>query len=236
MSSIFSFDGPFMRFMSDLTTLILLNMVTLLLCIPIVTAGAAITSMHYGIMKMREGEAHIIQQYWREFKGNLRQVTAVWLINAVIFATLIFEAMILYQNELVMENLFTVVFLMVLIIVMSVFVWLYPLSSRFIYGTGAALKNAFLLAFSKLPRTLVMIVITTVIPVVLVLHVRLYPVLFLLGFSLPAYLCSFLYYPVIKDMIEKKLEEDGPADPEFDERLMNITPIFSDKTEEDEEE
>ena len=56
MNSLFSVDGPLMRAMSDLLTLLKLNFLTLLCCLPVFTAGAAVTALHYCIMKMLDGK------------------------------------------------------------------------------------------------------------------------------------------------------------------------------------
>ena len=56
MGNLFSPEGPVMGALSDLMTLLKLNLLTLLCCLPVVTAGAALTSLHYCVMKMREGE------------------------------------------------------------------------------------------------------------------------------------------------------------------------------------
>ena len=44
-----------MRALSDLTTLVVLNLLTLLCCVPVVTAGAALCALNYCTMKMTEG-------------------------------------------------------------------------------------------------------------------------------------------------------------------------------------
>ena len=43
-----------MRALSDLSTLVFLNILTLIFSIPIVTAGAALAAMHYVIIEMIE--------------------------------------------------------------------------------------------------------------------------------------------------------------------------------------
>ena len=54
MKNLFGQEGPVMRAISDLSTLVFLNILTVIFCIPIVTAGASLTAMHYVIMEMIE--------------------------------------------------------------------------------------------------------------------------------------------------------------------------------------
>ena len=92
----------------------------------------------------------------------------------------------------------------------AVYVYVIPLTARFVYSTGAAFKNAAILAVAYFPRTILMAAFTVVIPYLLFNATRLLPLFFLLGLSLPAYLCALLYVPVFDKMIGKKDEEDRP--------------------------
>ena len=46
MGRIFDMDSPVMRFLGRLADLMILNLVTLLCCLPVVTIGASLTAMH----------------------------------------------------------------------------------------------------------------------------------------------------------------------------------------------
>ena len=54
MNDFFNPDNRFMRALSRLFDLMILNFFTLLLCIPIITAGASITAMHSVLIQMAE--------------------------------------------------------------------------------------------------------------------------------------------------------------------------------------
>ena len=49
-------DSPFMKFLGTMADLMILNMLTVLCCVPIVTAGASFTAMHYVLQKLVRGE------------------------------------------------------------------------------------------------------------------------------------------------------------------------------------
>jgi uncharacterized membrane protein YesL len=92
-------------------------------------------------------------------------------------------------------------------------------------GVGAKFRNAFLMMAGALPRTLAMMALSAVIPFVLFYSVRLLPLAFLFGISLPAYFCAFIYSPVIKSQLERLAGEgNGEAerseeDPEEEEEM-----------------
>lgn len=106
----------------------------------------------------------------------------------------------------------------------AVYVYVIPLTAKFVYSTGAAFKNAAILAAAYFPRTLLMVLITAVVPALLFNVTRLLPLFFLLALSLPAYFCALLYMPVFEKMMGKKEEdEDRPwildeNDPEDDDK------------------
>ena len=74
--SIFEEGSPFQGFLNKVTDLLILNLVTLLLCLPVITAGAALTAMHYVLLKMVRGEeGYIVKSFFRAFKREFRQAT-----------------------------------------------------------------------------------------------------------------------------------------------------------------
>ena len=105
----------------------------------------------------------------------------------------------------------------------AVYVYVIPLTAKFVYSTGAAFKNAAILAVAYFPRTLLMVLITAVVPALLFNVTRLLPLFFLLALTLPAYFCALLYMPIFEKMMGKKEEdEDRPwileeNDPEEDD-------------------
>lgn len=56
MGKFFDIDSPLMQFLNKVADLMLLNLLTLICCIPLITAGAALTAAHYVVLKMRRNE------------------------------------------------------------------------------------------------------------------------------------------------------------------------------------
>ena len=52
----FVIDSPLMRFLARIGDLILLNLIFVISCIPVITAGAAISSLYAVAMKLVRGE------------------------------------------------------------------------------------------------------------------------------------------------------------------------------------
>ena len=204
-------DGPVMRALSDLSTLVFLNILTMLFCVPIVTAGASLAAMHYVIMEMiEERGGSIFSEFWKRFKENLKNATPIWLIILAVSLFLFIDFRIINSGTAGLPAWMLIPLYAGAFVAASIYVYVIPLTARFVYSTGAAFKNAAILAVAYFPRTLLMVAVTVVIPYLLFNVTRLLPLFFILGISLPAYFCALMYTPIFKKMIGNTEEEDRP--------------------------
>lgn len=81
-------DSTFGRIMTKCGTVIMINILFVLCCIPFFTIGAAVTAMYYAIFKMQNAEAPInpFLEYWRGLRKHFLQATAAWLAFAGVAA------------------------------------------------------------------------------------------------------------------------------------------------------
>ena len=212
MKNLFGQDGPVMRALTDLSTLVFLNILTALCCIPVVTAGAALAAMHYVIMEMiEERGGPLVPEYLKRFKENLKNATPVWLILLAAAVFLYADYRIISGGQMGLPKAMLIPIYAGMVVLAAVYVYVIPLTAKFVYSTGAAFKNAAILAAAYFPRTILMVMISAVMPALLYNVTRLLPLFFLLALSLPAYFCALLYMPVFEKMIGKKEEdEDRP--------------------------
>ena len=200
-----------MRALTDLSTLVFLNILTLLLSIPIVTAGAALAAMHYVIIEMIEERGGSLPgEFWKRFKENLKNATPIWLILLAAAGFLYADIRLITGGQLGLPRAMLIPIYAGLFVTAAIYVYVIPLTARFVYSTGAAFKNAAILAAAYFPRTVLMVAASAVIPFLLLNVTRLLPLFFLLGISLPGYLCALLYKPIFDKMIGEKEEEDRP--------------------------
>lgn len=203
MHSFFDTEGPFFRTLEYISNLFFLNVVTVLLCFPVITAGASVTAMHYVLMQMaEEKEGHVIKTFWAQFKSNFRTSTPPWLILLLIGLLFYGDYRLVMNEEYGLPRAFLVVAIIGLAVVYAIFLWIFPYLARFSNSTGGALKNAAILAIGSLPRTLAMMGITAAFIFLFTQVTRLLPLFFVCGLSLPSYFDTLLYYPVLKPLIE----------------------------------
>lgn len=216
MGGIFNYDGPLMSGLGKLADLVILNLLTLLFCIPIVTIGASLTAAHYVALKIRRGEGYVFKNFWKSFRENLKQSTFLWLMYVVFMGVSILSYLLAMSSMggTMGAIICTVIFVAVLFVAMTS-MWALPMQSKFINNISTTIKNGFLFAFKYLFRTMLMLVINAVpIVLMLVLSFQWYSLLLLFGFSVPIYLCAMLYdkkFQEVEDMImdRQREEEEG---------------------------
>ncbi len=217
MSSFFNMDSPVMRFLSRLCDLIILNLLTIVCCIPVVTAGASITALFSVTLKMVKGEeSYILRGFFKGFKENFKQSTIIWLIIAVLGLFLFVDyraAAVLPGN---MKDIFQVLIGAVVIVYLMVFTYIFPYVARFRNDIKNIFKNSLLIAVLNLPWTLVLIIcplalffITFLTTTTLVYGSMLW---ILFGFALVAYLSSIIFRKVFVKYEPKEEEEEGLPD------------------------
>ena len=139
---------------------ILLNFLVLLGCIPVVTIGASVTAGIYCMSKMHDPESMIITvEYFHAFMSNFKKSTIAWLLFVIavfVGAGDLFYALRVAQGG----NLFFFLFALVLLfVVISTFFWVFLLIGRYENNISEHMKNALLLVFGRLPRTLLLWII-----------------------------------------------------------------------------
>lgn len=156
MGNLFNPDAPLMQGLSKIADLIVLNLFALLLCLPIVTAGAAITALYDSVWRVIQDEGNIYRSFFRAFKSNFKQATLLWLMVALAGVLLVICLLFYVSNE--MKVLVVVSAALVALWAITA-AWVFPLQSRFENKVMTTLKNAALCALGYLPRSLVMAVL-----------------------------------------------------------------------------
>ncbi len=196
-----------MRALSDLTTLVVLNILALLCALPVITAGASLAALHYCVMKLRDGDGDLPRTFLHQWKMNLKStlpVTAIYLL-AIVAVYLDVRIFLHAEGEL---SFFLIPVYAVCFLLVACFCWIFPLMARFENTFFNTWKNTFILAVGALPKTLGMMFFWFVILFVTTQVTACLPLFFLLGIALPAYLGTYFYYPTIRNLIDKGTKEE----------------------------
>lgn len=210
---LFNLDSPLMQFLTLVGNLMIVNLLTLVLCLPILTAGDAITAMYYVTIKMARGDdPYIVKAYFKSFKENFKQATILWVLMLIVGFILGMDLRIVFTS---MQGNFATV-LKIVIVIVTIFalmtcMYIFPVLSRFENSIKYTIKNAFLMSLLNLPRSLLILLVHALPILLLLVSTSVLPILFLLGMSTVAYLCSTQYVKIFKkyEPEEAGTETDG---------------------------
>ena len=211
--SIFDPEGPLMGTLAIIADLAILNLITLLCCVPVITAGAAMTAMHYVLLKIvRQEEGYITADFLRSFRQNFRQATAVWSLFLLFAALLVLDFFLTGGSDGTGRSFLIFVRYMLAgagIFAALVFLYVFPLLARFENTVAGTIRNAARLAISSPPRTLVMALVTLSFPAAARIIPAFLPVEMLFCLTGPGFLCALMYSPVFLKIEEKIRSQSG---------------------------
>lgn len=218
MGSLFNMDGPLFRFLSKVADMMILNLVFLISCLPIVTIGASVTALSYVTLKMKDGEeGYIVRTFFRSFRENFKQSTIIWLIMLVLAVVMSLDFMIIGSMEGTMAMVMKVLVGVGALIWLMVFLYVFPLQSRFYNTIRSTVQNAVLLSIANFPKTICMMAV--MIGSVLLTLWNSYTIWYgllvwiLLGFAIVAWINSQFLYGIIKRLMpEEGNEEESGKD------------------------
>lgn len=174
----FKTDSRFMRVLSKLCDMVLLSAIFLVSCVPVITIGAASTALYYTTVKvLRRGAGYVFREYVSAFRLNFKIATGIWIGFLLVGGLAVFNILFsrsYFQGD--MAVLFIGVYIAISFFVLGLFLYVYPVLSRFYMDTGKLLKMSYLMVIRFLPYTV------------------LFEVLFALSIA-AALLC--LYWPVV---------------------------------------
>ncbi len=157
--SIFSPDSIFMRVMSRIGDLLVLNFLFLLTCIPVITIGTACSAMYRVCFRFdTEWEGGLVKTYFRAFRENWKQGTVLWLILLVFGVASAVNAWIFYSLPGLLHYGF-IFFGAMLVLVLITAAYAFPLLSQFDSTMKTTLRNAVFMGIGYLPRSLLMTVL-----------------------------------------------------------------------------
>ena len=211
MSRLFAMDGKLAVLLNKIADLVILNLLWVVCCIPVVTAGAATTAFAYELLKLaRDEESYVFTGFFRQFKENFKQSTIVWLTYLVIGAVVYFDIRALGLMELSVKPVLAVVLYMIAFLALASMFYAFPVMAFFRNSTKKVFKNSLLLAVAHLPWTLLILVIN-LCPVLLLLFGNAIAAGFLnvvIGFSLAGWANAHIFRRLF-DRYTKGAEADG---------------------------
>lgn len=209
-------DSPIMSFLARVADLVILNVLWLLCCLPVVTAGASTTAMYHVVRHLQEESiSSVTRDFFRSFKSDFRQATPVYLLLLIPTAAVVMNAWILSaQSSDIVPVYVRAIWMVSALMLTFVVSFVYPVVAYFDDTVWKTLRTAAVLAVAKLPRT-VLISAINLLPIIMLFvslpfFLRSSIFWLLIGGSLTAYLNMLILRPVFKKIIDERPGADAP--------------------------
>ena len=212
MHNLFSQDSAFVRFFTAITNIMLVNILWLLCCLPLFTAGAATTAAYYTFFRIVTGEDEaVVKPFFKAFKDNFKQATLLWIPMLLIGGVLLLDLMYLLANHAEQFHVLWVPFFVTALLYLIPVSHCFAIMGRYDAPTKQILKNSYLIFLMNFLRSLAALALTVVPGIVLVsmprLVVQTLPFWFILFFGLVLYLNARMFLISFEKSAAKEEEE-----------------------------
>lgn len=222
-------DSKFMAVLNKISDVMILNLITIVMCIPVITAGAALTAKDYMCYKLvKNEEGGILKGFFHSFKMNFKQATIIWLVMMVVIGVAGFDVIFAYGLEGEGTGIVRAIMMAAGFFVFIACIMIFPVLARFDNTIKGTIKSGIHMTVAILPRAILMGIMYIIPPVVGLYWFASVPVVFLFGIAGPGYLSAMLYRSAFEKIENKYYEEHPEAAPETDpveeamQRAMNV--------------
>ena len=218
MGGFFSYDGLFAKYGGKLWDLIWLNVLTIIFSIPIVTAGAAVTAMHYVELKiLRNEEYGITAAFFRSFKMNLKQGVVIQVAFLPVGYLIATTLLMTWKTTSGSPDFMFYVAAVAAVLAYCVWIWTLVLLSRYTNTVVKTMKQAVVACLVYPVRSILMGALGVIPFVVFFFDMRMLVFIAMLGLSGPGIMQAWLYNDVLKRLetaAEEREEETSEETPE----------------------
>ena len=170
-------------FLKTVVNLVILNLLFVLCCLPVITAGASFTALYHSVSAITRGEEQMTKTFFKSFKNNIKQSTILW-IGALLLGFLLYWGVYINSFWETNRSLFLMLMALPCFLYVMILSDAFPLLADFETTLPRLLSNSILLGIAHFPRS------------ILIVAINLLPVVFL--YVLPSWIvCAvFIWLPV----------------------------------------
>lgn len=196
----FKLNGRFFILLGQLASFIIINLLCILCCIPVITAGPSICAMYYCMLKIsRKNEIHPFKEFFHSFRENFKQGCILQIIVLLIGIILCFDLKLslgFFETNVIFKVITCILF-MITFVFLLMLTMLYPVQAQFSNTIRDTFKNALFLAVSHLPYAFIMLLLNALPAFLFLLWMEAFlfmiPFYVFIGFSAVCFLdCFFL--------------------------------------------
>lgn len=228
------YDSDFMMSISRAADYVILNLLYILFCIPVITAGAAMTAKYYVAMKIVRGEEpSVFKSFWKSFRENFRQSTLIWLGAILLVAFLVWDGIVIMRMQTSSVNdAFKIAFIVLCVILLMSLHAVFALLARFHVTIGGAIHNAILFSLSHVPQMLLLLVLEVLTYYVGWHYMEWFILIWVIGTGITVYYGASMYAKNFAKVEERKSENEQK---EKEGETATVVDTQQEETESDEE-
>lgn len=202
-----SIDGKFFKYGTMLCDWIILTVLWLVCSIPIITVGASTTALYYVTTRqISDREGYVTKDFFKSFKQNFLEATAMTLIIGVIGAVLYINIRLFVPDTTINVILYLLQYVILYeLIIFTVYV--FAVLSRFELKIGELIKTSFFMANRHLLTTFTCIILLVAITAIVIK----YRILIVLCAGVYAVLTSLMFMKLFRKYVPG-MDMDEPED------------------------
>lgn len=183
----FDYNSGFMRSALLLSRLTILNLIWLICCIPLITAGASTAAQYYCIRQLMDGDTAVFRNFRTGIKLYWKKASVIWLILSALTAAFCLAYYILTDAAVPGKSILVSVAALAFLTLVLTMLWVYPVMVSFKGNLREILFNAFVFTFMYAPITLIVAAFYAGAGFLLVRYLLARGLVILFGQSLVAY-------------------------------------------------
>ncbi|MCR5201558.1 MAG: YesL family protein [Lachnospiraceae bacterium] len=186
---------------SKIVDAILLSVLFLVMCIPVITIGAAWTSIYYATVKsIFKERSYFFKEFFRSFKDNFILSTAAWMSVLAVYV-LSFSAMYVVFNSTkgIPQVIVAAVYIIITVFCTLIAMYIFPAISRYGMNYTTSIRLALLMAVHHVKYTIVIFILTVLFAALMVFS--------LLYFQILVIFIPIIYTSITATMIENVLDD-----------------------------
>lgn len=160
-------DNKVLQVLAVIGDLMVLNLLWILCCLPVVTAGASTTALYYSLLKMvRKEETYPARMFFRAFRQNLKQSIPLTILLLLVCAVLYVDLNVARNTAINFGPLLSILVAALFVVFAMAASYVFPLLAQFENTIMGTLKNALFMSIWHLPCSVV-ILLLNLLPVLL---------------------------------------------------------------------
>lgn len=198
MGGLFNPEGKFAQYGGKLWDLICLNILVIVCMLPVITMGAAISAMHYILLKIYcNEEGNITSSFFKAFRDNFKQATAISLMCSVTIYLLIVSTGIAVSLQMGILKYFLLV---MLALICGVWNWSLIFQSRYRNTVLKTIRFGIMATLAHLLRSILMTIMFLLPVALMIAGTENFIIVILVGFTMPGFVQVIMYHSVFQKL------------------------------------